>query len=316
MQDNRPNFLGIGAAKSGTTWLWAQLKKHPDIWLSPAKEIHFFDRSTAYPSPNRLATKSLKRRLLGAEDWERPEVIRGTTAVIYNVLRGRFKRSAWWWHWTYGNYDAAWYVNLFRQARPGQICGEITPAYAILEIEDIEAIRDINPEMKFIFIIRDPIERAWSGIRFSAARENYEINLDSLGKIRRRLMTPLMILRGDYERTLENYLRVFESSQVLVCFYDAISRNPNELAECITKFLGVSAFGPSTVDAATPINISPKHDMPGLIREHLIAQYGDMISRLSSRFGSYASEWEDRYDLAQMGKSNRAPAARVPALHP
>lgn len=39
-----PNFLVVGVEKGGTTWLYAQLKKHPDIFLPDTKEIHFFNR--------------------------------------------------------------------------------------------------------------------------------------------------------------------------------------------------------------------------------------------------------------------------------
>ena len=38
-----PNFLGIGAKKAGSTWLWANMIQHPEIFLPPNKEIHFFD---------------------------------------------------------------------------------------------------------------------------------------------------------------------------------------------------------------------------------------------------------------------------------
>lgn len=37
-----PNFLIIGAQKSGTTSLYYYLKQHPDIFMYPGKEIHFF----------------------------------------------------------------------------------------------------------------------------------------------------------------------------------------------------------------------------------------------------------------------------------
>ncbi len=43
-----PTFLVIGAQRSGTTWLAAMLRSHPDVFVSPTKEIHFFDRTTAY----------------------------------------------------------------------------------------------------------------------------------------------------------------------------------------------------------------------------------------------------------------------------
>ncbi len=35
----RPNLLGIGAAKCGTTWFADQLSSHPDIFLPPQKEL-------------------------------------------------------------------------------------------------------------------------------------------------------------------------------------------------------------------------------------------------------------------------------------
>ena len=37
-----PNFLIIGAAKSGTTALYAYLKQHPQVFMSARKEAHFF----------------------------------------------------------------------------------------------------------------------------------------------------------------------------------------------------------------------------------------------------------------------------------
>ena len=37
------NFLGIGAQKAGSTWLWKWLRRHPEIWLPNRKELHFWD---------------------------------------------------------------------------------------------------------------------------------------------------------------------------------------------------------------------------------------------------------------------------------
>lgn len=39
-----PTFLIIGAEKSATTWLYARLRKHPDVFLPETKEPHFFNR--------------------------------------------------------------------------------------------------------------------------------------------------------------------------------------------------------------------------------------------------------------------------------
>ena len=39
-----PDFLGIGAQKAGTSWLYENLKRHPDISFPAGKEVHFWDR--------------------------------------------------------------------------------------------------------------------------------------------------------------------------------------------------------------------------------------------------------------------------------
>jgi len=38
-----PNFVGIGAQRSGTSWLYNCLNEHPDVFM-PQKEVHYFDK--------------------------------------------------------------------------------------------------------------------------------------------------------------------------------------------------------------------------------------------------------------------------------
>lgn len=38
------DFLGIGAQKAGTTWLYEKLRLHPDIAFPAGKEVHFWDQ--------------------------------------------------------------------------------------------------------------------------------------------------------------------------------------------------------------------------------------------------------------------------------
>ena len=38
-----PDFVCIGAPKSGTTWLYRNLNTHPSIWIPAVKELHYFD---------------------------------------------------------------------------------------------------------------------------------------------------------------------------------------------------------------------------------------------------------------------------------
>src|SRR5215212_10736723 len=44
-----PTFFIVGAAKSGTTSLYHYLSQHPDIYMSPNKEPHWFSRIPYVP---------------------------------------------------------------------------------------------------------------------------------------------------------------------------------------------------------------------------------------------------------------------------
>jgi hypothetical protein len=39
---NKSFFIAIGPPKTGTTWIYTMLKKHPEVTLPPYKEIRYF----------------------------------------------------------------------------------------------------------------------------------------------------------------------------------------------------------------------------------------------------------------------------------
>lgn len=45
----RPDFLIIGAQKAGSTNFWWMLDQHPEISMTPRKELHYFQRHVDYP---------------------------------------------------------------------------------------------------------------------------------------------------------------------------------------------------------------------------------------------------------------------------
>jgi hypothetical protein len=42
--DSLPNFLYIGAAKAGSSWLYSVLSEHPEVYIPFGKRTYFFDR--------------------------------------------------------------------------------------------------------------------------------------------------------------------------------------------------------------------------------------------------------------------------------
>ncbi len=42
------NFIGIGVQKAGTSWLAEALNEHPEIYIHPKKEAHYFNKGKFY----------------------------------------------------------------------------------------------------------------------------------------------------------------------------------------------------------------------------------------------------------------------------
>ncbi len=52
-----PDFLGIGAMKSGSTWLYENLRCHPEIYLPDQKELYYFSLNYNSGSLRHYATR-------------------------------------------------------------------------------------------------------------------------------------------------------------------------------------------------------------------------------------------------------------------
>lgn len=69
------------------------------------------------------------------------------------------------YHPLYNSNSLKWYLDFFNTAGTEQIIGEGTASYAVLNDTTIKAIHDINPAIKAIISIRNPVDRAWSHVQ-------------------------------------------------------------------------------------------------------------------------------------------------------
>ena len=110
--------------------------------------------------------------------------------------------------WVYRYYmrppDDGWYAALFA-AGGGKTTGEITPNYSVLDREQIAHVHEIMPEAKIVFLMRNPIERAWSQTVMyfdkKEGRRVEEVREEEFLDFTRSQSS----LHTDYLRTLENW---------------------------------------------------------------------------------------------------------------
>jgi len=282
-----PDFIGIGAQKAGTTWLSHNLQLHPGIWMPTIKEIHYFNEKIQEPANIVLR---LSRRLFGKRvvdhRWRRQ--IRARTRQHWQ----NFSREDFLWDLKYymGAPGDEWYASLFEPGR-GRIVGEITPAYSMLEPDVIAHIHEKMPGAKIIFLMRNPIERAWSqtAMRFGKSKKRA---MDTVAdrKLRRNFKREGSRLRTDYLRTLENWGAFYPEEQIFVGFLEDIHFSPGEFLSCLYRFLGVdpSFKGPGVEQK---VHSRSPDQIPTWVTVYLSRTYRVEIARLAERFGGYASFW-------------------------
>ncbi len=198
-----PNFFIAGAARSGTTSLHRYLGQHPEIYLTPRKETHFFACGLLPSSFKGPGDERLNERIIRDEEQ---------------------------------------YAQLFAGARRAKAIGEASVFYLCYPAT-AERIAEAIPGAKIIMLLREPVERAYSAYTFLAGRETLDFaeGLKREEERKRQDFEPMWWYReaGLYYEQVRHYMEVFGSERVKVLLYDDLFSNPGETLREVFSFLGV-----------------------------------------------------------------------------
>jgi hypothetical protein len=185
---------------------------------------------------------------------------------------------------------------VFQPARAGSIAGENTPIYLYWR-PALPRIRDYNPAMNFIVILRNPIERAFSQWNMQRTRGIEPLDfLDAVGaepgriaeSAPKQLRKFSYVDRGRYAEQLERAFRLFPRERFLVIKYEKFRARQREMVEAVFRFLNLSPVRFRAVEA---------HDIPyrRRIREEERAAVREIlqsdIGRLETLLGWVCSDW-------------------------
>ncbi|GAN31535.1 MAG: sulfotransferase [Candidatus Jettenia sp.] len=219
MKGKLPNFLIVGAAKSGTTSLYYCLKQHPEVFMSPNKEPRF------------ITAQFVKFPLKGIKDWK----------IERKIIK---------------NFDE--YKKLFSKVSYEKAIGEASVDNLYFYVNAIKYIKEYLGEVKIIIILRNPIERTFSHYMMLRRdlREylSFEDALKAEDERKRKNWGYGWHYQSVslYYEQVKAYLENF--NQVKVCLYDDLKSNPIGLAKDIYSFLGIdSSFIP---DMSIKYNVS------------------------------------------------------------
>lgn len=250
MHQKSPTFLIAGAPRSGTTWLYHLLDRHPEIYM--AKPVR--------PEPKFFLVDDL-----------------------YN--RG-------WQH-----YVDTW----FSEAASYAAVGEKSTNYLESPVA-AQRIRHHLPSVKLVFILREPVQRAYSNWAWSRMNrmetEDFESALAREDE-RERTISPGLryarphayFSRGLYAAMLRAYFDLFPRDQILCLKFEDIILKPADLAVRLHRFLGVTPRADDTLGLDV-VNPSEAGDaMSDDVRRRLRLRYAAPNRELVHLLGPEFQDW-------------------------
>jgi Sulfotransferase family len=270
---NGPDFIGVGLQKAGTRWLYQQLQAHPQFWMPPIKELHFFDR----PFPHR-------------QTMERVTAKRGTENELLFIerLRDLPRRS---------DHSLETYASLFELAGD-RITGDITPAYGGLSDEQIAAIAKAFPTTKIVLMLRDPISRVWSNLNDMANKGKVShdalMTADGIAECLAAVVTNPSTFPS---RVYARWAKACGAERCHFFFMDDVIADGAATRDRIIRALGGEPGAGEPAIAASHNNKAGRSrvTMTADVRQVLNETFAAELKECASLFGGPAAGWASKY---------------------
>lgn len=290
-------FFGIGAQKSGTTWLHSYLARHPEVHVPRYyKELNYW--CSACPSELERALETLyglrpERTLMFlAGAGKKPPFLR--------EFRSRLNRVRFFQKWERSlsseSQDHAHYADVLFHGLQDQACtGEISPSYALLEEGKFAEMTALSDNARFIFLMRDPVARMWSGCRHelrTVLGRAGTTNDAMVERVQSGLASPddLAVKRSRYDQTIRTLESVVPKSRIAYFFYETLFQQSE--IDRLCAFLGIA---PCAADFDRRVNV--KEDASGKIPPDVARQARETLAATyefcRAKFGTLPPGWQD-----------------------
>ncbi len=165
-----------------------------------------------------------------------------------------------------------WYLGHFRNAGDRKIVGEISHS-TLFSTAAPARIAELNPRMKLMACLREPVDRAFSEYLDLVKNGRFEGTFEEALE-----REPQIVEHGRYGTYLPAYLEQFPRDQLLVTVFDDLKTDPRRFAEAMFQFLEVESI-------ALPPSVLRERMPAGVPRSKAIAKLAKKGSRLALRLG-------------------------------
>jgi len=191
------------------------------------------------------------------------------------------------------------YHQYFNPGESTRAIGEATPSYMYWK-SALQRIRHYNPEMKWILILRNPVERAYShyNMEIRENRENLSFS-DAIRIERTRLLHTQTnqhrvfsyLDRGYYSKQIKRITSEFPKNQLITVKTEDLQHRQTETLELLFDFLGLDK-SPATEIQPRTIFASEYEDMPDTDRQYLQETFKQEIEELENLLDWDCTAWK------------------------
>lgn len=215
----KPNFIGIGTEKAGTTWLYNQLINHPKVSMPEPKELRYFIGTQK--SPRDIDIKRIQQQFnqLKSSQKDRQTQLQS----IINSLKTCF-----------GDNDD--YLSIFSELPTDHVVGEISPQYVLMGKNRILEMAKVTRDARLIYLLRDPVERAISGAKMVLNNNKKPLNAEAIIAV---ACEKTQIRFSTYHETIRNFSDAFGESNLFIAFYDQLKNDPKALLKEVCEHIQV-----------------------------------------------------------------------------
>ncbi len=283
-----PDFMCVGAQKAGTQWLYDQVAMHPEFWMPPLKELHYFDLpGTRVKKAERIERSAVRN--LAKFNAKRARILRRPLEERDILFLREFialpKRI-----------DIERYAHLFDR-KGDAIAGDVTPGYSGLEPKVMAMIAARFPALKVIYIARNPVDRFWSAYNMRLRRGDIPARTDVAGAKAFAKLAGVK-RRSSPSTAVSRWRNALPKDQFGLFFFDDLLEDPLELRHRILSFLGVSPElgGPVGVGFNRKEALT-KVDMSDEMRAAVAAIFAKELRACADQLGGPARGWAAAYGL-------------------
>jgi hypothetical protein len=278
-------FLSVGAMKAGTTWLYEQLKDHPDIYFTPEKEIHYFANKVGIENQLNHRDRILKLKPI------MEKYAKGNAKYISENI----DEIAW-----YANFAQSkeisneWYESLFSLNKDKKFCADFSNLYCQMDKDGWDNVRKTAKNIKVIYTLRDPLKRLWSHYKFHMKWVNRENEALDVGfeHFKELLNQHFFWINAEYAKNYKLLKENLNDDELMLLYFEDFREDPAKMLLKIQKFLSIEEIEPSKEKLDKIVNITKDFQLPDEWLKYTIKKL-EPIKKDMKEIGVWHDKWQD-----------------------